>query len=175
MSLSNLKSKAKSTVQNIGEYKMEILKRCLESDTLTKLLAYDESDALFRNNLSEEKKFSLLYDRVFPYRFVPNPIDNQGTFLTLGASGFRRHEEGYTIYDDYITGSLFFYIFTHVDLMKTDSGVRQDLMLAEIDRLFDGKRGIGMGELKIRFVDELWIHNNKFGGYAVAFSVTDLK
>jgi hypothetical protein len=60
-------------------------------------------------------------------------------------------------------------------MMRTDSGVRQDIMLAEISRLFDGTKGIGMGELKLRYVNELWMHNNKFGGYSVAFTITDFK
>lgn len=160
-------------MEKLGEYKMEVLNRCLSSETLAKLLTYDTKDVLFRDDVVD--KYSLLYDRVFPYRFVPNPIETQGTYLTIGVNGFRRHQEGFKIFDDYQAGEIYFYFFTNVDLMRTDSGVRQDLMLAEISRLFDGTRGIGMGELKLRFVNELWIHNNKFGGYSVAFTITDFK
>lgn len=165
----------KSAMQKIPEYKMTILNRILESDLLSKLLFYDESKALFQPDLTDEQKQDLLYSKVFPYRFVPNPIENQNTFLTLGVNGFRRNQEGFKIYDDYQAGEIYFYFFTHVDLMKTTHGVRQDLMLGEIDRLFEGNTGIGMGELKLRYVNELWMHNNKFGGYSVAFTVVDFK
>ena len=160
-------------MEKLPEYKMQVLQRCLESETLTKLLKYQSADALFKEDV--EDKFSLMYERVYPYRFVPDPIEHQGTYLTLGVNGFRRHQEGFKIYDDYQAGEIYFYFFTHTDLMRTDSGVRQDLMLAEISRLFDGTRGIGMGELKLRYVNELWMHNNKFGGYSVAFTITDFK
>lgn len=160
-------------MEKLGEYKMEVLNRCLADDNLTRLLAYDRADALFLPSV--EDSFSLLYKRVFPYRFVPNPVEDQGTFLTLGVNGFRRHQEGFKIYDDYQAGEIYFYFFSHVDIMRTDSGVRQDLMLAEISKLFDGTRGIGMGELKLRYVNELWMHNNKFGGYSIAFTITDFK
>ncbi|MEX3625189.1 hypothetical protein [Viridibacillus arvi] len=164
-----------SAIQKIPEYKLTILNKIAESEKLSKLLFYNRPDALFQPDLDEEQKQNLLYEKVFPYRFVPDPVENQGTFLTLGVNGFRRNQEGYTIYDDYQAGEIYFYFFTHVDLMKTTHGVRQDLILGELDRLFDGNTGIGMGELKLRYVTELWMHNNKFGGYTVAFTVVDFK
>ena len=158
-------------MEKLGEYKMDVLNRCLESEKLTKLIAYDTRDALFQPKL--EDPYSLLYSRVFPYRFVPNPVEEQATFLTLGVNGFRKHQEGYKIFDDFQAGEIYFYFFTHIDCMRTDHGVRQDLMIAEISKLFDNERGLGMGELKLRYLNELWLHNNKFGGYSVSFTLTD--
>jgi hypothetical protein len=168
-----LSKRGKSAMEKLGEYKMEVLNRCLENERLTKLLGHDVPEALFKENL--EDPYSLMYERVFPYRFVPATIEVQGTFLTLGVNGFRRMQEGFKVYDDYQAGEIYFYFFTHVDLMRTDSGVRQDLILGEISKMFDGTRGIGMGELKLRYVNELWIHNNKFGGYSIAFTISDFK
>lgn len=162
-----------SAVEKIGEYKMEILDRLMSSDKISKLLRHDSADALFKPSLEDSSE--LLYDRIYPFRFVPSPVENQGTWITLGLSGFRPHQEGYKIFDDYITGEFHFYVFTSVDLMKTDSGIRQDLIIAEIDRLFNGVKGLGMGEMKLSYVNELWLHNNKFGGYTVSYRVTDLK
>ncbi|WP_260866685.1 hypothetical protein [Bacillus pumilus] len=116
-----------------------------------------------------------MYNRIYPYRFVPKTMETQGTWITLGVNGFRRHQDGFKVFDDYQAGEIYFYLFTHHDLMKTDSGVRQDLILGEIDKIFDGSTGLGMGELKLRYVNELWIHNNKFGGYSIAFTITDFK
>ena len=165
--------RGQSAIEKIGEYKMNILNRCLEDKELVKLLNYNDADALFKEDV--KNPYSLLHTRVFPYRFVPSPVEVQGTFLTIGMSGFRRHQETFKTYDDYQSGEVYFYFFTHVDLMQTDSGVRQDLILARISRIFDGTTGLGMGELKLRYVNELWIHNNKFGGYSVSFTITDLK
>lgn len=162
-------------MENVNEYKMEILDRCLKSDALTNLIAYDSMDAPFRDALSEDDKTKLLHSRLFPYRFVPNAVEDQATFLTIGFQGFRPLQEGYKIYDDFEAGEVNFYFFTHVDLMRTHAGTRPDLMLAEISKIFDSSRGIGIGELKLRYAGELWMHNNKFGGYNVAFTITDFK
>lgn len=164
-----------SSLQRIPEYKMNILNKVSESEVVSKLLLYNTPDALFKPDLTEDQKQGLLYTKLFPYRFVPNPVEDQSTYLTIGVNGFRRNQEGFKIYDDYQAGEIYFYFFTHVDLMKTYTGVRQDLILGEIDRLFDGKTGIGMGEMKLRYTNELWMHNNKFGGYSVAFTVVDFK
>ncbi|HHB2481310.1 TPA: hypothetical protein ACORDH_002761 [Bacillus cereus] len=162
-----------STVEKLSEYKMEILNRVLESDKLTKLIKYSTRDALFKPSL--EDPYELMHTHIYPYRFVPATVDEQKTFLTLGVNGFRRHQEGFKTFDDYLSGELYFYMFTHHDLMRTDTGVRQDLMLSEIVKMFEGTKGLGMGELKMRYVNELWMHNNKFGGYSIAFTVTDFK
>ncbi len=164
-----------SALEKIGEYKMEVLNRISNSDNLSKLIAIDKSDAMFCDSLSEEDRYGLLYDRIFPFRFVPEATSEAKTYLTLGTSGFSHLRENLKTYHDYQSGSVFFYVFTHVSLMRTDSGVRQDLMIAEIDRLFEGTRGIGMGELKLNGLNELWLHNNKFGGYAVNYTISDLK
>ncbi|MFJ8247294.1 hypothetical protein [Peribacillus asahii] len=169
------KKQGKSAIQKIPEYKMSILNRVLESEVLSKLLFYNEPKALFNPDLTEDQKQELLYSKVFPYRFVPNPIEDQDTFLTVGINGFRRNQEGFQIYDDYQAGEIYFYVFAHVDIMRTTHGVRQDLMLGELDRIFDGSTEFGMGELKLRYVNELWMHNNKFGGYSIAFTVVDFK
>lgn len=153
---------------------MKILNQIVESDVISKLLKYDTSDAMFRTSLTEEERESLIHERVFPYRFVPDAIENQGTFITMGVGRVRLLEEGYDIYDDYQSGQVTFHIFTHVDLMLTQTGIRQDLLLAEIDNIFDKNRTLGIGELKIRGVDELWIHNNKFGGYTISFTIVDI-
>ena len=153
---------------------MKILSQIVESDVISKLLKYDTADAMFMKSLSEEEKEALIHERVFPYRFVPDAIENQGTFITMGVGRVRLLEEGYDIYDDYQSGQVTFYIFTHVDLMNTHTGIRQDLLLAEIDKIFDKNRTLGIGELKIRGVDELWIHNNKFGGYSISFTIVDI-
>nr|DAM04605.1 MAG TPA: hypothetical protein [Caudoviricetes sp.] len=161
-----------SPIQKIGEYKMDILNRIVQSPELAKLLRYDTPDALFRDDV--ENPETLIHERVFPYRFMPDTVENQGTFITIGIGGFRPHENGYDIYDDYSTGSVYFYVFTHVDLMQTHNGTRQDLIIAELDKIFHKSKGIGMGELKSSYMNELWIHNNKFGGYTLGYAITDI-
>ena len=163
------------TIEKIGEYKMEILNELVNSDKLSKLIHYNVPDALFQPSLSEEEKQSLIYTKVFPYRFNPNPVEDQGTFLTIGVGRIKNLSGEYRTFNDYRIANIYFYLFTHMDLMRTHAGVRQDAMLSEIDKIFDGKNGVGIGALAVSNVDELWIHNNKFGGYTVTLSVVDLR
>lgn len=165
--------RGKSALQNIPLYKNEIITRMLENEKLMKLVAYDRADCLKMPVLEDSSE--LMYDRIFPYRFVPEPTQSQKTYLTIGMSGFRRAQEGFKIYDDFNSGDIYIYLFTHVDIMKTNSGVRQDLILGEIDKMFNGVGGIGFGQLKLRYTNEIWFHNNKFGGYSLVYSVTDFK
>jgi len=169
------KKVGQSTMQKLPEYKATVMNRIIESEVLSKLLHYNTPDALFKDDLTDEEKQALIYKHVFPFRFVPDPVINQGTFITIGANGFRRFQEGYEVFDDYQAGEINFYFFTHMDLMRTTHGVRQDLILGELERIFDGTTGLGMGELKLRTANELWIHHNKFGGYSVSFTITDFK
>lgn len=165
------------TIEKIGDYKLEILRKIISNDKLAKLLYYNTQDALFRPNLTEEQKESLLYSKVYPYRFVPNPVEDQGTFITIGVGNIKKYKDKGKVYDDYHNANVYFYIFTHMDLMRTYSGIRQDVILAEISKEFDGEKSkdLGMGEFSIDNINELWLHNNKFGGYTVAFNITDLR
>jgi hypothetical protein len=167
------KKQGQSMMEKLPEYKMIVINTLMQSEKISKLLYYSSPDALFRNDLTDKQREDLLYSHIYPYRFMPNPVENQGTFITIGANGFRRYQEGFTVFDNYVAGEINFFVFTHMDLMRTDSGVRQDLILGELERLFDNVSGLGMGKLKLRSANELWMHNNKFGGYSVAFTITD--
>jgi hypothetical protein len=161
--------------QKITEYKNKVINRIFENKELCKLLYYNEPDALFKPDVENPKK-TLMYKSVFPYRFVPDIVDNQQTYLTLGVGRLNNSESGFKVYNDYRTLMIYIYFFTHVDLMRTSVGVRQDFMLGEIDKLFNRKKeSIGMGDTPIGYVSELWSHNNKFGGYATSYNITDLK
>lgn len=161
-------------VQRIPTYKLKVLDKLKESDVISKLLHYDTSDAMRKPNLTEDEKDDLIYSRIYPYRFVPDIIENQGTYITIGLGSVRLYEQGYDIYDDFTSAQLNFFIFTHQGLMRTNSGIRQDLLVAEVSKIFDKDRTLGIGELKIRSMDELWIHNNKFGGYTISFQLVDI-
>ena len=164
----------KDIVEKIPEYKMKVLKKVLESDVIAKLLYYKSADALFRPDLTEEQKDELLYKNVYPYRFMPDTIEVQDSFITFDIGRIRALEVGYDIFDDYKNGQVTFYLFTHTELMRTHSGIRQDLILAELSKLFNKDRTLGIGELNIRGVEVLYMHNNKFGGYTLSFTIIDV-
>lgn len=161
-------------VEKIPEYKMKVMNKLLESDVIAKLLYYKSQDAMFNKDLTDEEKEDLFYKNIYPFRFVPDTIEEQNTYITFDVGRIRGLEVGYNIYDDYLSGQVTFYLFTHVELMRTHNGIRQDLLLAEMSKLFNKDRTLGIGELNIRGVEVFYMHNNKFGGYMLSFSITDI-
>lgn len=161
-----------SLAQKIPIVKGEIMNRVMNNPTLQRLLKYDVDTAL-REPLLDNPKKDLLYKKVFPYRFVPDAIEKQGTYITVGAY-LSPMADGFGYAKNYNSLTFYLYIFTHVDLMITKSGIRQDLMLSEIDKIFDKTPIVGMGNARMRGVEELWLHNNKFGGYVIGYTIGDM-
>lgn len=149
--------------------------RLLSSDDLCKLLKYPTADALQRPNLTEDEKYELIDTQIFGYRFVPQAVDTKKSFISLGMGGFVPQESFRQFSMQYIMGVVYFYILIDVDIMKTDNGYRNDLLLAEVNKLFQASTFMGIGETKLFQMDELWQQSNKFGGYQVGYEVDDLR
>lgn len=163
-----------SLASKIPKIKDQAMNRLIENPTIQRLVRYDTANALREKVLdSDVARSELLYSRIFPYRFVPQAIEEQGTFITIG-SYFTPMASGFGYAQNFNNLTLYFYVFTHVDLMRTKSGVRQDLLMTEIDKIFDKTNLEGMGLIRMRGVEELWLHNNKFGGYVMAYTIGDM-
>lgn len=163
----------KTTIEQITAYKNEVIEKIINNERLMKLVNYDRADWVRQKPIEDAEE--LVYDRIFPFRFVPEPTETQRTYITLSMNNFRRIEDGYAYSERYISCTLTFNIFTHVNLMRTNSGVRQDLIVAELDGMFNGEKSVGLGRGKLRGLNEIWFHNNKFGGYAFDIELVDLK
>lgn len=142
---------------------------------LVKLLKYDTPDALHKPDLSEDEAYDLVNNRIFGFRYNPKPVDTTGSFIGMGFSNFVPQEGFRQFSDDYIMGYMYLYILVDTEIMITDQGYRQDLVLDRLYDIFQECRGFGMGELRLETCLELWQHNNKFGGYTAGFRVVEMK
>ena len=162
-------------IMKITDWKQRAIELLIQDEELCKLLKYDTEDALSKPNLTEDEKLELIDSRIFGYRYNPKPVDEQGSFVSMAISNWVPQESFRQFSDDYIMGDLYFYILVDVQILKTDTGYRHDLILARIYDIFQESRFFGMGELKLEVCLDLWQQNNNFGGYTVGFKITEVK
>lgn len=169
------RNKSYAGVIKFTEWKQRAVELLLEDEEFCKLIKYDTPDVLTKDNLTEDEKYDLIGSHLFMYRYNPKPVSNQGSFVTMGLSNFVPQESFRQFSDDYIMGYFYFYILVDNQVMDTDTGIRQDLILARIYEIFQESRFFGMGELKMGSCIELWQQNNNFGGYSIAFKIMEVK
>lgn len=169
------KTKAeKNAISRITEWKSVIIDAIMNDDELTKLLHYDTTDASFRPNLTDEERRNLYNTKIFGYRYNPEIVDEATQFLTIGVSRFAPREGFRKVYENYTDGFIYFYVVVNQQNMELENGYRQDLMVNRLHELFHDNRFIGLGNLKWANLVENWEHDNKLGGYALGFRVTEL-
>ena len=102
---------------------------------------------------------SLIFDQIYPWRYVPPVEKLVNTFITMK---FSYKPNG----DKFKNGSVYFYIITHNSLMRTDYGsLRYDMLLNYIDEVFSGSRDLGLGKLPFYDMDEFVVNENYSGVY----------
>ncbi|WP_253957055.1 hypothetical protein [Paenibacillus oleatilyticus] len=109
----------------------------------------------------------LVYNHIFPYRFIPEVNESKKTFITLSLRKFQ------LINNSFKKGLIYLNIFTHRDLFKTDYGcTRIDFILNKVDEMFNQKRGIGIGQLEFVDMDEIVV-NEKYQGNYICYKPVD--
>ncbi|MBO1087248.1 hypothetical protein [Enterococcus mundtii] len=162
-------------IMRFTDWKQTAIDLMVNDDKLTKLLRYDTPDVLQRTSLSTDERLELVNKRIFGFRYNPQPVNETGSFIGMGLSNFVPQEGFRQFSDDYIMGYLYLYILVDTEIMITDTGYRQDLILNRIYEIFQECRGFGLGELRLETCLELWQHNNKFGGYSAGFRIVEMK
>lgn len=160
---------------NFTEWKQKAMEKIVLDEDIGKLLKYNTADALFREPLTEEEAYALIDKNVFGYRYIPDPVSEQQSFISLGLGNFIPDEGFRRFSNAYIMGYLWVYILVDNSIFKTDSGYRQDLLLARIHHLFQSSDDFGIGEVRLESTAENWQHKNKFGGYTVGFKVVEMR
>ena len=146
-------------------YKEKVLKKLVDSDNLTKLVNYTDTNCLDLPSL--ENPQDLLYNKIFPYRFIPTTEDTVGSYIMMGFGNIEP-TQGLAFKDVVLT----LYIMCHKNNIRTDYGGRDDLILNEIDYLFNNERGLGIGKAEyLKANDELW--NTNYSGYWISYKLTN--
>lgn len=158
-----------------SEWKEKIMEVLAMDDELAKLLHYPSNDVLAREPLNEDQKLDLVNKNIFGVRYIPEVVEEQKSFISIGMSGFVPQESFRQFSQRYVMGYIYFYILVDSQIMKTDSGYRQDLILSRVYDLFQDELFFGYGKIQIGNMTELWEHDSKLGGYTLMFRVEDFK
>lgn len=167
--------KRTGVLSGISDIKMKIIDTLISDMELCKLLRYGSTDVLSRPDLTEDERYALVDNAVYGYRYIPDVVKEQKSFVSMELANFVPQEGFRQFSDDYVMGYVIFYILVDQSIMKTDSGYRQDLIQGRVYDLFQENIGFGIGELRMEVLQPLWAHDNKFGGYTVSFGITDFK
>ncbi|MFT9003217.1 MAG: hypothetical protein ABF991_00750 [Liquorilactobacillus hordei] len=159
----------------ITSWKQRMMDTVCHDDEIAKMLKYPTSDALSRDALTEDEKLALVKDKIHGVTYVPKTVENQGSYITMGISGFIPQESWRQFSQRYVMGYLYFNILVDRSIMEMDEGYRQDLLLQRIYDLFQDSDFYGMGKIQEGNLVENWQQDNRFGGYTIMFRVIDYK
>jgi hypothetical protein len=145
-------------LKEISEYKNTVIEKLLETDEIVKALYYENENYLEQPTLDDPS--ILVYENIFPYRFIPDTNTERKTFLTVSCRKIKKVNNAFK------AGFLTLAVFTHKELFKTNYGeTRVDKVMSLIDEIFNSSRGIGIGKLEFVEMDELIVNDKYMGAY----------
>jgi len=135
--------------------------KLIESEEIVQCLINNESNFLDIPIPVDYDVTSLIYQQIFPYKFIPTTETEAKTFITMS---FSYKPNGVT----FKNGSVYFYIITHNSLLRTDYGsLRYDMLLNYIDEIFNSSRDITIGKLAFYDMGDFVVNDNYSGIYIV--------
>lgn len=86
----------------------------------------------------------LAYKRVFPYDYVPETIEDAGTYICFEVDVQK------VINKTFLNPTIYIWLFTHKSQLRMkEGGVRTDLLCAAISEAINGSKYYGLGELDL--------------------------
>lgn len=149
-----------ANLEEFTTYKQTLMKAICTSDAIVDLLKLDTDSPSITGR-------DMRYNRIFPYNYVPLVTEHASTYVcfTVTAPNVR---------DDLITElRLTVFVFTHQDIMRTDKGMRTDLLVSEIDKLLNGSTKYGFGKVSLKMCDILQVPCRGYSGLYSVYSVKD--
>lgn len=145
-------------LKELTEYRKEIMKTLCSDEEIVKLVT-DKENPLVPNR-------SLMYKNIFPYAYTPDTVKEIDTFICFRITVPEVFNK--TCKQMKIT----FYIFTHQSLIRTQDGLRPDLIGEAIEKLFNGSLNIGLGRVSLEGMDDISPITD-YHGIALEYSVLE--
>lgn len=118
------------------DYKNKLMEHLLSSPEIVNLIDED--------GITVEHARSLAYKRVFPYEYVPDTVQEGKTFICFDVD--IQCTNGKT----FLSPTIFIWVFAHKSKLRLpEGGVRTDKLCEEIDKVINGSREYGLGELNL--------------------------
>lgn len=144
-------------LEEFFQYKNKIMELLCTNDEVVKLVTKDE----------DAEGLTLPYTQIFPYEFVPETIDKGETYICFDVD--IPEIENDVIYYPVI----WIWIFTHKNSMRLEEGgIRTDELAAVIDKMLNGNRELGLGELNLKTVGR-FVPQKDFQGRVLAYQAKD--
>lgn len=143
------------------EYKNTIIQRLVDNQNICKAAYYPDPDFLSMPDIFPE---DVLYANIFPYHFVPHPEESMETKQTYVSLSMKDFGKAGSVY--FTAGHISVSVIAHNDLLATEYGfTRTDYVIAAIDEMLNGERGIGIGKLEFAEMNEIIVNDYYQGSY----------
>lgn len=147
-------------LEEFTEYKQTLMQALCTSQSVVNLMKLDSDPATITGK-------DMRYNRIYPYNYVPLTIEKAQTFICFTVTAPN-------VKDNLIAElRLTVYVFTHQDLMRTDNGIRTDLLVSEIDKLLNGSTKYGLGKVSLKCCDVMQVPCQGYSGLFSVYSVKD--
>ena len=144
--------------EELTDYRALVMKTLCSDEEIVKLISDQESPSVPNR--------SLMYTQIFPYAYTPDTTKETKTFVCF------RLSVPEVMNKTYKRINLIFYIFTHQSLIRTQDGLRPDLIGQAIERLFNGSLDVGLGRVKLVGMDDISPITD-YHGIAIEYSVAE--
>lgn len=125
-------------LQEFFDYKTRLMMDICSNESIVKLITGEKHPTVPNRKLP--------YTQVYPYQFIPETENNASTFVCFDVDILYKRQTNKTFYYPVI----YVWILVHKSKMKTDGkGVRTDAIANEIDKMLNGNRFYGQGELEL--------------------------
>lgn len=145
--------------ENLARDKATVIDKILACNDIMKALNYNEA------NFLDQPEFDpaiLLFDRLFPHRFIPGTSEKKKTYITISFGKYRPTKTSFK------SGLITFNVFTHQDLFRTDYGcLRTDFIITKLDEIFNEAEGLGVGKAEFYDMDALSVNADYHGSYII--------
>lgn len=124
-------------LQELFDYKNRMMYDLLTNKEIVKLI-----DPTIKN--MDEAYERLAYKRVFPYDYIPDTIEDAGTYVCFDVDIQKVTNK------TFLNPTIYIWLFTHKSQLRmSEGGVRTDLLCAEIAEAINGSKYYGLGELDL--------------------------
>lgn len=149
-----------ANLEEFTTYKQTLMKAICTSEPIINLLKLETDKQGITGR-------DLRYVRIFPYNYVPLVTEHATTFVCFTVTAPN-------VKNDIIAELvLTVYVFTHQDIMRTESGMRTDLLISEIDKLLNGSSDYGLGKVTLKGCDVLQVPVRGYSGLYSRYTVKD--
>lgn len=145
-------------LKEITEYRKMIMKTLCSDEEVVRLIT-DKSDLSVPNR-------ELMYSQIYPYAYTPDTTKEVSTYICF------RITVPEVMNKTYKKMNVTFYIFTHQSLMRTQDGLRPDLIGEALERLFNGSLDLGLGRVQLEGMDDI-SPTTGYHGIAVEYAVME--